>query len=70
MKLTRSELCENLLDHTHTHNTDTREKKAIPGLLAVSTMFAYHTAILFSHDMLEANRLHIKSIDIGLKLKH
>lgn len=71
VKLAHSELCQNLLDHTH--KTDSRGKKAIPGLLAVSALFAYHTAILFSHDMLEANMLNIKHkiiINVRLKLEH
>lgn len=66
-----SELCENLLEHAHI--TDTREKKAVPGLLAVSTLFAHHNAILFSHDVLGAIRHHIKHrliINLGLKLEH
>lgn len=61
VKLARSVRTTDQTTHTHTYNTDSREKKlAIPGLLAVSTVFAYyHTAILFSHDTLEANRLHV-----------
>lgn len=43
----------------HTH-IDSREKKAILGPFAASALFAYHTTILFSHDMLEANTFHIK----------
>lgn len=57
---------------THTHenlmntqtNTRTAEKKdtMLEPFTAASAMFAYHTTILFSHDMLEANAdtFHIK----------
>lgn len=45
------ELYQNLLDHAL--NADSSQEKAIPGLAAVSALFAYHTAILFSHDRLD-----------------
>lgn len=56
LKTALSELCEKLFDRTY--NTDGGEEKAILGFV-VSALFAYHTAILFSHDTLEAGRLHI-----------
>lgn len=46
-KLELGVVWEPMRPHTHTHTRYIREKKAVPGLLAVSTLFANHNANLF-----------------------